>query len=62
IHFLDPERPDGQKVAASASWERVQEIVGDLLEPLGIYPERHRARYFPTEEQLEAIKAEGCLP
>jgi hypothetical protein len=33
-----------------------------LLEPLGIYPERHRARDFPTEKQLEAIKAEGCLP
>jgi len=61
IHFLDPERLDGQKVAASASWDRVEEIVGDLLEPLGIYPERHRARDFPSEEQIKSIKAEGGL-
>ncbi len=61
IHFLDPERSDGQKVLASISWDRVEEIVGDLLEPLAIYPERHRARYFPTEKQLKAIKAAGEL-
>ncbi len=61
ILFLDPERPDGQKVLASISWDRVEEIVGGLLEPLAIYPERHRARDFPAEEQLEAIMAEGRL-
>ncbi len=62
IYFFDPGRPDGQKVAASASWERVEEIVGDLLEPLDIYPKRHRVRCFPTEEQIEAIKDGGGLP
>jgi len=61
IHLVDLERPDGQKVVASVSWERVEEIVGDLLEPLGIYPERHRARDFPGDEKLDAIKAEGGL-
>jgi hypothetical protein len=61
IHLVDLERPDGQKVVASVSWERVEEIVGDLLEPLGIYPERHRARDFPSEAQIKSIKAEGGL-
>lgn len=61
VHLIDLERPDGQKVVASVSWERVEEIAGDLLEPLGIYPERHRARYFPTEDQIMAIKAAGGL-
>jgi len=32
-----------------------------LLEPLSIYPERHRARDFPGDEKLDAIKAEGGL-
>jgi len=62
IHFLDPERPDGQKLAASASWEHVAEVVGDLLEPLDLYPERYRARCFPDDDQIKAIKAEGGLP
>ncbi len=37
------------------SWERVAGIVGDLLEPLEMYPPRYRVRGFPTPQQLEAI-------
>ena len=61
VHLVDLERPDGEKVAASTTWEHLEEIAGDLLEPLGIYPEGHRARDFPSEEQLKAIKAAGGL-
>jgi hypothetical protein len=43
------------EVAATGPWERVCEVVGDLMEPLGIYPERYRVRAFPTAEQLRAI-------
>ncbi len=59
IHFVDIERPEGQNLVASAPWEHVEEIVGGLLSPLQIYPERHRAREFPSEEQIAAIREAG---
>jgi uncharacterized protein YtpQ (UPF0354 family) len=36
-------------------WDRAVEVVGDLLEPLDMYPERYRVDGFPTEEQLKAM-------
>ena len=42
-------------VAASGSWQRVRDIVGDLMQPLGMYPERWRVAEFPTDQQLAAI-------
>jgi hypothetical protein len=42
-----------------AAWDRVVEIVGDLMEPLDIYPERFQVSGFPTEEQLAAMGAES---
>jgi hypothetical protein len=36
-------------------WERVAAVVGDLLEPVDVYPPRYRVRGFPTREQLTAI-------
>ena len=44
---------------AAAEWDLVQEVVGDLLEPVGLYPERYRVRFFPSPEQIEAIKGDG---
>ena len=38
-----------------ARWERVVEIAGDLMTPMGIYPERYRVEGFPTTEQLAAM-------
>lgn len=61
IYFFDPTRPDGQRVVASARWERAEEILGNLLEPLDIYPERHRASDFPGENQIAELKADGGL-
>ena len=43
------------KIVAAGSFERVQEITGDLLQPTGTYPERYRVTDFPTDQQLEAI-------
>lgn len=38
-----------------APWEKVVEIVGDMMTPLGIYPERYRVEGFPTADQLAAM-------
>ena len=59
IHFMDTERPEGQNLVASASWQLVEEVVGELLSPLETYPERHRTRSFPGEEQIEAFREAG---
>jgi len=46
---------------AAAEWERVQEVVGDLMEPSGLYPERYRVRSFSNPDQIEAIKGDGRI-
>ena len=46
-------------VHAAAEWDRVREVVGDLMEPVGLYPERYRVRSFPNPDQIEAIKGDG---
>ena len=38
-----------------AEWEKVVDAVGDLMEPLDIYPPRFRVRGFPSAEQLKAM-------
>ena len=51
-------RPKGEKegeIIAGGSWDHVQQIVGNLMEPTGMYPERYLVRDFPSDYQLEAI-------
>jgi len=36
-------------------WQRAVDIVGDLMEPVDIYPPRYRVRGFPSEKQLAAM-------
>ncbi|MEI8374165.1 MAG: DUF1444 family protein [Planctomycetota bacterium] len=38
-----------------APWEKVVEIAGDLMTPMGIYPERYRVDGFPSADQLAAM-------
>jgi len=38
-----------------APWEKVVEIVGDLMSPMGMYPERFLVEGFPTAGQLAAM-------
>jgi hypothetical protein len=38
-----------------APWEKVVGIAGDLMTPMGTYPERYRVEDFPTSEQLAAM-------
>lgn len=47
---------EGQ-VPLMAEWDRVVEVMGDLMEPLDIYPQRFRVSEFPTDEQLAAMEA-----
>lgn len=46
-----------EKDAKVAPWNRAVEVVGDLMQPLDIYPPRYRVEEFPTDEQLKAMGA-----
>jgi uncharacterized protein YtpQ (UPF0354 family) len=45
----------GIKHIASAPWDRVKEVAGDLMEPLNMYPKRYKVERFPSPEQLAAL-------
>jgi hypothetical protein len=55
IFFFRPQASEDEKLAARGEWDHVQNIVGDLMEPQGTYPERWRVREFPSTELLEKI-------
>ena len=55
VMFFRPTAADDGKIVAGGAWDQVQQIVGDLMEPQGLYPERYRVREFPTAEQIERI-------
>lgn len=46
---------EGVQGVCGGEWDRVAEIVGELLEPLPLYPLRFRVRGFPTPQQLAEI-------
>ncbi|UUO07030.1 DUF1444 family protein [Blastopirellula sp. J2-11] len=52
VLFGDPGRLG---TVASASWSKMESIVGDLLEDLETYPPRFRVTEFPSDEQLEKL-------
>ena len=43
------------EVVGLADFVTVREVVGDLMTPLGVYPERYKVTAFPSAEQLDAI-------
>ena len=45
-------RPSQDKFA---TWEKVREAVGHLMEPTDMYPPRWHVTEFPDQGQLEAI-------
>lgn len=45
----------GEDLAATASWDKVQEIVGGLMEQTEAYPARYRVTSFPSDELLAAL-------
>ncbi len=44
----------GREMLIVAPWEKVVEIVGEMVTPMGMYPERYKVEGFPTAEQLAA--------
>jgi hypothetical protein len=60
VYFESPAEDHSRMIPkGKATWEHVQRTVGNLLEPLGCYPERYRARQFPdAEQQRELFDAE----
>lgn len=45
---------EGREPALYA-WDEVEQAVGDLMEPLDMYPPRYRVTEFPTAQQLESL-------
>ena len=44
--------------AGIVTWQGAESVVGNLIEPLDMYPPRYRVRAFPTEEQLAWMASE----
>jgi hypothetical protein len=56
VLLLRPEASsDKVQIVASGSFARVRQAAGDLMQPLGTYPERYRVLEFPSEQQLAEI-------
>jgi len=55
IHFFVCPDGDEGHIAGTASWEKVRQIAGELMEPQGMYPVRFRVRQFPSHEQLRRL-------
>jgi hypothetical protein len=39
-----------------AHWEQVEEVMGDMLVPVAVYPPRYRVDRFPAPDQLDALR------
>ena len=42
-------------------WERVVQVLGDLMDPLDVYPERYLIQEFPSDAQFAALGEESKL-
>ncbi len=58
VFFVRQVEDDKGEMVCGADWDRVQEVVGELLMPQGLYPERYRVDEFPTPEQLAKLVSE----
>jgi hypothetical protein len=55
VHFFVPKAESDGNIEATADWATVMKVVGKLMKPQGMYPERFRVSAFPTDEQLRAL-------
>jgi hypothetical protein len=58
VYFVVVHGKEGGDVVARADWERVVKVVGGLMTPQGMYPERYRVTKFPTKKQLAKLNSE----
>jgi hypothetical protein len=55
VLFFRPEAADDQKIVAGGAWQHIRDVVGDLMVPMGWYPERYRVKQFPSDAELAKI-------
>jgi hypothetical protein len=55
VFFIKQGDGDKPEMVSGADWDKVREVVGDLMEPQETYPERYLVREFPTAEQLAQL-------
>jgi hypothetical protein len=58
IFFFRPKDGEGD-IVATAPWDRARAVLGDLMKPVGLYPERYLVEEFPSDEQLAAFGPAG---
>jgi hypothetical protein len=61
IDFVRLGSDDRKEVQAawSAPFAKAQQILGDMMQPIGDVPERWLVQSFPSEEQLKLLESEG---
>jgi hypothetical protein len=59
VAFVRLLSPTETLTLAACSWDRACEVVGHLMTPLGMYPERFQVRQFPSSELLLALGVES---
>jgi hypothetical protein len=59
IFFFRPTGNDKGDIVATAPRERAQAVLGHLMKPAGLYPERYLVEDFPSAEQLAAFDPVG---
>lgn len=55
VSFVRVEEKESNGVLATVAWEAAQQIVGSLMKPMGIYPERYEVVSFPDEKQMAEL-------
>ena len=59
VYFYDDDAPEEDQLVATASWERVQAVVPNLMMKQNLCPPRYLVDTFPSKEQLAEL---GRLP
>jgi hypothetical protein len=55
IYFFRPGDEEAGEIVATVPWALVEEILGDRIKPVGIYPERYLVEGFPMDEEIEGF-------
>lgn len=66
IIFSRPSAPPRERVIGYGDWKTVRTLVGELMEPQGMYPERWLVKEHPNESVMSQLRAtleplKGCI-
>ncbi|MEI8072468.1 MAG: hypothetical protein WCI09_12940, partial [Planctomycetota bacterium] len=57
IGFAEPQLNDNKvQIYGIVPWDTAAAVMGDMLEPQGLYPERYRVRGFPSDKQMAEMQ------